>query len=299
MSHFSSKTYLSAGCLLVLILAGTMGPAAQAAEPAEIEYHEDVIYGAGGGAPLKLDWARPKQFTEPLPAIIFIHGGGWAHGDKKIHRDEAQAVAKLGYFSATIGYRLAPQHRFPAQVEDCKCAIRYLRANAEELGLDPNRIGAIGFSAGAHLVMMLATTEPEDGLEGKGGWQDRSSAIQAGVSFFGPTNLQSPYPDASRPLVEQFLNSTVQKDPDLFAKASPITYVDAGDPPLLLYQGTKDKLVPFDQASQMVQALTEAGAPGRVEFLLGAGHGWGEPDRERTLKESIRFILRHSKKSTE
>ena len=280
-------------CLAVTYMASS----ARAGEPVDIEYHEDVIYGAGDGEPLRLDWARPKKFDKPLTAIVYIHGGGWALGDKKGHRDEIKKAAREGFFSATVGYRLAPAHRFPAQVEDCKCAIRYLRANADELGLDREKIGAIGFSAGAHLVMMLATMDAEDGLEGKGGWPDWSSKIQAGVSFFGPTNLQSEFPERSQPLVNQFLDGTVESKPDAFRLASPITYVNAGDAPLLMYQGTKDILVPHDQAFQMIEALTAAGVPGRVEFLLGQGHGWRDPEAARTFAGAIDFIVEQTSKS--
>ncbi|QDU45551.1 Carboxylesterase NlhH [Symmachiella dynata] len=283
----------TAVCLAMTCMTHTV----HAEEPAEIEYHEDVIYGVGGDEQLKLDWARPKKFDKPLTAIIYIHGGGWTFGNKNGHRDEIQKAAREGYFSATIGYRLAPAHRFPAQIEDCKCAIRFLRANADQLGLDREKIGAIGFSAGAHLVMMLATMDDEDGLEGKGGWFGWSSKIQAGVSFFGPTNLQSEFPESSNKLVVQFLNGTAAQQPEAYRLASPITYVNAGDPPLLLYQGTKDTLVPHDQALQMVEALTAVEVPGRVEFLIGQGHGWRGPEAERTFQAAIDFIAEQTNKT--
>ncbi len=205
--HLTAATFTF---LAVALLCNTV----LAEEKAEIEYHEDVIYGAGDGEPLYLDWARPKKIDDKLTAIVYIHGGGWAAGNKSTHRDEVKAAAERGYFSASVGYRFAPEHRFPAAVEDCKCAIRWMRANADELGVDRQRIGGIGFSAGAHLVLMLSTMDPEDGLEGKGGWPDWSSKLQAGVSFYGPTNLLSQYPDRSRVIVENFMGGPLKEKQD-------------------------------------------------------------------------------------
>ena len=278
-----------------LILAVTVICDTALAEKSKgIEYHEDVVYGEGAGEPLRLDWARPKQFNNKLTSIVYIHGGGWRQGDKSALRNAVKDAAKNGFFSATIGYRFAPKHRFPAAVEDVKCAIRWMRANADEIGLDREKIGAIGFSAGAHLVLMLSTMDPQDGLEGKGGWHDWSSKVQAGVSFYGPTNLLAEYPDRSRQIVENFIGGTEAEKKEAYRLASPITYVNPGDAPLLLYQGTKDGLVPFNQATQMVDALTEAGIPGRVEFLIGANHGWRGYERQRTRGDAVRFIVEHT-----
>lgn len=268
-------------------------------EAVELDQQQDVVYGTGGGEDLLLDWARPKQFEGKLPAIIYIHGGGWAGGNKNIHRGHMEAAARRGYFSATIGYRLAPKHKFPAQVNDCKCAIRWLRAHADELHLDPERIGTVGFSAGAHLVMMLGTMDPDDGLEGDGGWADQSSKVQAVVSFAGPVNLQSELPEISQKILRDFIGGTQAEKPEAHRLASPITYVNAGDAPMLLYQGTKDPLVPYDQAIEMVRAMEKAGVPGRVEMLIGAGHGWGGYEHDRSLDASIKFLAEHLKAKTQ
>ena len=116
--------------------------------PADVEFSRDVVYGKAGGQDLKLDLARPKKADHALPCILVIHGGGWGAGNKEQHDDITWLLARRGYVAATVGYRLAPAHPFPAQVEDVKCAVRFLRANAGKYGIDPDRFGAVGFSAG-------------------------------------------------------------------------------------------------------------------------------------------------------
>src|SRR5262249_14964593 len=129
------------------------------AEKYEVELKEDIEYGTGGGEKLKLHLAKPKGTTAPVPGIVYIHGGGWRAGNKNMHKVMIKEAAADGFVAVSVGYRFTPKHRFPAQIEDCKCAVRWMRAHADELGLDPNHIGAIGFSAGAHLSLMLGTMD--------------------------------------------------------------------------------------------------------------------------------------------
>lgn len=283
----------------VMVLHGAYGhtsaPAAEtsaAAKKFEYEQQKDVVYGKGGGEELRLDLAKPKGLTEPAPAIVVIHGGGWAGGSKDdpIHTVLATEAAERGYVAININYRLAPQHRFPAQIEDCKCAVRWLRAHAKELQVDPTRIGAVGGSAGGHLVMMLGTMDAGDGLEGDGGWSDQSSKVQAVVSFFGPVNLIGDFPAISLQILDNFLGGDMKAKAADYRRASPLTYVNAGDAPMLLFQGTKDPLVPYDQAFQMVSSLDKAGVAARAEILVGAAHGWGDPDLARTKRETYEFF---------
>lgn len=267
----------------------------------EIELQEDVQYGTGAGEPLTMHLAKPKGLSAPAPCVVFIHGGGWMFGDKKMHLPEIKAAAADGFVSATIGYRFAPKHRFPAQVEDAKCAIRYLRAHATEIGLDPQKIAAVGFSAGAHLSMMLGVMDSSDGLEGEGGCADQSSKVQCVVSFFGPTNLTNTDINSTvardildeksiRNILENFVGGKPEEHLDTLKTASPLTYVNAGDAPILMFQGTKDNLVPYDQAFEMATALSKAGIPGRVELMLGHRHGWAGDELTRTRKVSYDFI---------
>lgn len=282
------------------VLWGVSASVARAESPS-IEYRENVEYGTGGGQKLTLHLARPTKTDGPAPGLVWIHGGGWMGGDKNFFKGMIKQSAEQGYVSVTVGYRFAPKHPFPAQVEDVKCAIRWLRAHASELGLDPNRIGAVGMSAGAHLSMMLGVMDTADGLEGDGGWSDQSSKVQAVVSYFGPVNLAFLDLEATparkylkeetiRAILSAFVGGKPEEHVDQLKLASPLTYVTAGDAPMLLFQGTTDDLVPYDQAFQMVTALTDVGVPGRAELILGKGHGWMGPEFARTQKVTFDFF---------
>jgi acetyl esterase/lipase len=261
----------------------------------KVTIENDLVYGNVAGEELKLDSVKPTGKYATAPALVLIHGGGWQAGDKGEFVPFAVEAAMHGYVCITINYRHAPKHHFPAQVEDAKCAVRWLRSEADELNIDPQRIGAVGGSAGAHLAMMLGVLDEADGLEGDGGHADQSSKVQVVVSLAGPTNLLGEYPPLSREIVKKFIGGTKEERTDTYRQASPITYVNAGDAPMLLYQGTNDVLVPWDQATQMAAALTKAGVSGRVELLLGVNHGWGGKDLERTVSDALNFLDLHLK----
>lgn len=260
--------------------------------PDDVRFDDDVVYGKGGDVDLTLDLARPKEAKGTSHCILIIHGGGWAAGQKESHDDMTWEFARRGWVAASVGYRLAPKHPFPAQVEDVKCAVRFLRAHAEEYGIDPKKIGAMGFSAGAHLSMMLGVMGKDDGLEGDGGWADQSSQVQAVVSFFGPADmLAEDLPAQSKDILRHWIGGAASDMAEEYREASPLTYVSPGDAPMLLLQGTKDPLIPHTQAYVMVEALTQAGVPGRVELLIGAGHGWGDPvELKRSLEVTCAFF---------
>lgn len=301
-----SLTAFSLACA-AMILAGAapLATAQLTAHSSEVEssavahsvrWTPDIAYGKGGEVDLQLNLARPAAPGEaPHPAIVIIHGGAWRAGHRRMHDELARELAKRGYVAATVSYRFCPEHIFPAQVEDVKCAVRYLRAHAAEYDLDPERIGAIGFSAGAHLSMMLGTLDPADGLEGEGGWADQNSKVQAVVSFFGPADFITDFPGESSRLVLEFLGGTAEEVPDAYRRASPLAHVDSGDAPMLLFHGTRDNLVRWTQSTAMAEALTNAGVPGRVELLIGRGHGWMGPELIRTLEAAVAFFDEHLK----
>ncbi|MFM9118441.1 MAG: prolyl oligopeptidase family serine peptidase, partial [Planctomycetota bacterium] len=180
---------------------------------------------------------------------------------------------------------------FPAQIDDVKGGVRSLRAQAQRYGSDPRRFGVIGFSAGGHLAMMLGVMGPEDGLEGEGGWPEENSQVQAVVSFFGPTDLAADdLPPVSQGLVKDFLGGTMAERAEIYRRASPVSYASKGDAPLLIFQGTRDPLVPHTQAFRMTDAMTRANVPGRVELLLNANHGWAGEQLNHTVEQSFKFF---------
>lgn len=280
--------------MLAVVLCFSSVVAAQPKAPADVAFERDVVYGKAGEVELKLNMARPVKHDEnakPLPVIVVIHGGGWAAGNREAHNDLTWRFAQRGFLSVTLSYRFAPKFPFPAQVEDVKCAVRYLRAHAKKLNINPDKIGAVGFSAGAHLSMMLATMDAGDGLEGDGGHKDQASKVQAAVSFVGPTDFTvDDLPAATNGIIKNWLGGDTKEKAEAAKLASPITYVNKGDGPILLFQGTVDPLVPNTQAYRMAEAMTKAGVKGRVELIIGGGHGWGGKDMEHTIQEMDEFF---------
>jgi acetyl esterase/lipase len=271
------------GSLSALRIAGTVALwmlplAVQGQEAgAAIRTENGIIFGKGGATELKLDLAMPREGEGPFPAIICIHGGGWIGGERQKMRGTIEVLARRGYVAISPDYRLAPQDRFPAQIEDCKAAVRWLRANAEKYHVNPRRIGAFGFSAGAHLASLLGVTSKDDGLEGEGGNAEQSSAVQAVVSFFGPTDFTQPV--WSKEVREQhlvpFLGGTTEEKADVYRRASPLTYAGKNSPPFLFVHGTADAIVPIQQSEAMVKKLRQADVPARLIAVEGEGHGWG------------------------
>jgi acetyl esterase/lipase len=304
--HLSETPVVNRILFATALSIGVIFSAVRAAEPlatatttaaSDIDFAANVVYGKGGDIDLHLDIARPADQNKPAPCVVLIHGGGWRMGDKAMHVMQVKRLAEQGYVAATVQYRLCPRYRFPSQVEDVKCAVRYLRAHADEYGIDKDRIGAVGFSAGAHLAMMLGAMDQSDGLEGEGGWPEESSKVQAVVSYFGPTDFRTgPVPERAAPLLNDFIGGTrEERQSDWFA-ASPANYINSGDPPMLLFQGTNDSLVPYTQAMQMANEMAAAGVPGRVELIMKMGHGWGGPELERTEQATYEFLDQHLRK---
>jgi acetyl esterase/lipase len=195
-------------------------------------------------------------------------------------------------------YRLAPADRFPAQVEDCKAAVRWLRANAATYHVNPDRIGAMGLSAGGHLACMLGVTDRKDGLEGAGGNPEQSSRVQAVVSFFGPTDLRSPgfSKEAQANHLVPLLGGTVVEKAEAYRKASPVEYVHKDPPPFLFLHGGDDTVVPAHQSRQLAERLRQAGGKARVVIFPGEGHGWRGDNLLRSIEQMTTFFDDNLKK---
>jgi len=281
---------------VVVVALAALSVPARAADPLKFVTEYDVAYTKAGDTELKLDMSRPAEGDGPFPAVLVIHGGAWRGGNKDSNRRILNEFAKRGYVAISPQYRFCPKEVFPAQVYDVKAAVRWLRSHAKEYKIDPEHIGAMGFSAGGHLSLMLGVTGPDDGLEGEVTADAPSSRVQAVVNYFGPTDLAATdMPDVTKPLVRDFLGGTPEDKPEAAAKASPLTFVSKDDAPILTFQGTKDPLVPYNQATKLTDALTNAGVAGRVELLIGAGHGWQGDDLTRTGNETYEFLDKYLK----
>ena len=273
------------------LLALVAVPAPSRAEEPKVTNAYDVVYTKAGGSDLKLDVSRPSVGDGPFPAVFVIHGGAWRGGNKESNRGLLETFAKRGYVAVSPQYRFCPKETFPAQVHDVKAAVRWLKGHAKEYKVDVDHVGAVGFSAGGHLSLMLGLTGPSDGLEGEVAKGAPDSKIHAVVNYFGPTDLAAKdIPEVTKPLIKDFIGGTPDEKPKEMAQASPLTFVSKGDAPILTFQGTKDPLVPHTQATKLADALTAAGVPGRVELLVGAGHGWGGDDLKRTIAEMDAFF---------
>jgi acetyl esterase/lipase len=275
---------------------GQMVPVQLAEVPKDIQLDRDIVFATMGGHELKLDIAYPKAGKGKIPAVIYIHGGGWSMGDKD--PNQALIYAKNGFAGIAIQYRLSGVALFPAAVHDCKAAIRWVRANAEKYGIDPDRIGIMGESAGGHLVALLGTSGGDKFLEGDGPYGEYSSRVQAVVDNFGPIDLMnlketpSPMdPTATSGPITAWLGKPAKDVPELAKKANPITYLDAGDPPVLMMHGDKDSLVPFQQSELFYAALTKAGVKSKLVQVKNAGHGFSPDPQGATISPGADEIV--------
>ena len=237
-----------------------------------------VTYAKYGNRTLEMDIYRPKQAWGKLPAVVCIHGGGWAKGNRSSHGKIAQAVAARGYVAATISYRLSGEAPFPAAIHDCKAAVRFLRANATKFGIDAENIGAIGLSAGGHLTALLAASGGVDELEGEGGNSNFNSSIQAAIPMGAQTDFLS---ERTRNISKmedrgkiwrQFLGGALEDNPATYRLASPLIHLDKKDPPCWFITGETDD--PSTHANGYRDRLSQLGIQSGLTVIKDAPHGF-------------------------
>ena len=246
--------------------------------PAGVVVHRDMAYVSGGHPRQALDLYLP-DLGHAMPLIVWIHGGAFRMGGKE---DRVPLeMLEQGYAIASLNYRLSQHALFPAQIEDCKAAVRWLRAHADTYGLDLLRFASWGESAGGHLAAMLGTAGHERSFE-VGEQLDRSSCVQAVLDFFGPTDFlqmdaqrlpEGMVHDAADSPESQLVGGPIQERPAKVARANPVTYVTPEAPPFLIVHGDRDPLVPYGQSLLLVDALRAAGVPVTFYTVVGAGHG--------------------------
>jgi acetyl esterase/lipase len=262
--------------------------------PKGAKFLGDLAYVEHGHERNRLDLYLPEKAEGRLPLVVWIHGGGWQAGSKE--GCPAVFLVAKGYAVASINYRLSQHAVFPAQIEDCKAAIRWLRANAVKYHIDSDHIGVWGASAGGHLVALLGATAKAKELEGKGGNADQSSRVQCVVDFFGPTDFVQWDPDFNKPvytMITNLLGGRADANRAKARAASPLFYVDKDSAPLLIVHGDKDPLVPLKQSEELVEAMNKAGVEARLIVIKGGGHGGAGFDTYENRKLIEEFFAKH------
>jgi acetyl esterase/lipase len=282
-------------CILSLFLSSALPSVAQSQSPtpiatpppppADLEVTSGIETGRGGDTILHAEVIRLKNRT-PTRAVIYVHGGGWAGGDYISDAPRAYFLAQAGYLVASIEYRLSTAAKWPAQIEDCKLGVRWLRANAKQYNIDPDHIGIYGHSAGGNLVACMGTMD-EPQFEGHGGYDGVSSKVQAVLDAAGPVDFRagnfsdgSQYVSASQKdkdagMLLLLFGAPFAKLPDTYKDASPISHVRAGDPPFFIAHGEKDPIVSTDQATTFAATLEKVGVPVQLLIVKNGNHGLG------------------------
>lgn len=219
---------------------------------------------------------------KPLPLVIFIHGGAWREGNKRDGAGIVSQLAATGKFAgASIAYRFSQEQPWPAQIHDCKAAVRFLRSKSKEFGLDPDHFAVSGMSAGGHLALLIGLDGDTRTLEGaEGPVPKESSKVSCVLNWFGPVDfLSMDWPERLRKTpndnpLDELLGKPAATHPELARAASPLSYITAGDPPVFTAHGTNDPLVPYKQALELEEGLKKAKVPGYLTTMEGAGHGF-------------------------
>lgn len=294
--------------VLALAIVGVMGqtddvrwPATVTAAPAG--RMTSYTYCTPGGVALPMDVYEPPTRTarRPAPAVLYVHGGGWIMGDRmsqglgaRLAANDAALFPPLratltarGFVVASIDYRLPPLYPWPAPIEDAKCAVRFLRAHAAALRIDPAHIGAWGSSAGGHLVALMGTAGPAAGFDG-GQYRDESNRLQAVVDLFGPADLTRT--NDSDALARAIIQLVLGSSPRVRRAASPVTYVGSHDPPFLIVQGTQDTMIPQRQSRELAQRLRAVGVPVTLVLVKHTGHGLNTPGEQPSATALVRMV---------
>lgn len=263
-----------------------------------VEVTRDIEYARVGTHRLLLDVHLPTSKRKPQ-LIVWVHGGAWRSGSKD--RVPVEGLLNHGFAIASVDYRLSPVAKFPAQVHDCKAAIRFLRANADKYGYDATRIGIAGSSAGGHLVAEIGVTNGHKGLEGTVGVHgDQSSDVHAIVDYYGPTNFHTilkqstPHGLSVRvPALQLLLGGQPGEKRELATLASPVFHVDSQDPPLLLIHGDQDPQVPINQSHELHARYKALKLTVRFETIHGGRHGGPEFYDRKRIELVAEFFRKH------
>ncbi len=278
------------------LLAGALALIACLTAMAAVAGEVDVTYGETyverDSGPVKADIYLPRG-EGPFPGVLVVHGGAWRMGNRAQLGGVAQLLAQHGFTAVAISYRLAPQYKFPAQIDDCKSAVRWMRTNAAKWKIDPNRIGGFGYSAGAHLVALLGSTGPDDGLEGVADVANLpSTRLQAVAAGGAPCDFRIIPPGED--FLAFWLGGNRGQAPEQYRLASPATFVTADDPPFFFFHGETDQLVPLWSPTKMSKELTAAGVSAELYVVPELGHIACCMDRT-AIDRAVAFLEQHLK----
>jgi acetyl esterase/lipase len=281
--------------LLSFLSLVALTTAAELPVPDGVTFTRDIEFSNPDNQHLQVNLAQPKG-DGPFPAIVCIHGGGFRAGKRESYDKLCLTLAQHGYVAITVTYRLAPMYQFPAAVQDCKTAVRWLRANAAKYHVDPKRIGTTGGSAGGHLVQFLGVTAGVPEFEGEG-YKDQSSAVSCVVNYYGPSDLSKSYGasvDAAE-VLPLFFGGDLSTKRREHIVGSPLYWATPDAAPTLIVHGTKDDHVAFEQATWMVDRLKACMVEVELLPLEGAGHGFKGPDAEKAEAAMLAFFDKHLK----
>jgi acetyl esterase/lipase len=269
--------------------------------PDDVEFEAGIEYANPDNQHLQLNMARPKKAMSSMPAVLCIHGGGFRAGTRQSYDGTCIKLAQHGYVAFTCTYRLAPKFQYPAAVHDVKAAVRWIRANAAKYGIDPERIGVMGGSAGGHLAQFLAVTGDVKKFDGDGGNPTVSSKVACVVNYYGPSDFTKSYGksvDAAE-VLPLWLGGNLETARQKHIESSPLNWVTPDAAPTLCIHGTKDKYVAHEQAVWMVDRLKSCGVEAELLTWQGAGHGFSGKDAQTAEQAMLAFFAKHlQKKST-
>jgi len=282
---------------LSLVLIAATSSAADPVIPESVTWQTGIEYSNPDNTHLQLNLARPKSGAGPFPAVLCIHGGGFRAGKRESYDALCLKLAERGYVAATITYRLAPEHKFPAAIYDTKAALRWLRANAKAYQINADKIGVTGGSAGGHLTQFLAVTQDVPQFEGTGGNPHQSSRVACVVNYYGPSDFTKSYGksvDAAE-VLPLWLGGDDKQEHHRHILASPLYWVTPAAAPTLLIHGTEDKYVHHEQAVWMHDKLKAADVEVTLLTLEGAGHGFKGDDAAKAERALFEFVDKHLK----
>lgn len=294
-----------------MLLTAALACSLAAAPKPAVKAVPDITYATVGKEKLQLDLVLPAG-PGPHPVVLCFHGGAWTAGNRKELTTPTvnipgltptpstevgilENLARRGFAAATVSYRLAPKAKYPAQIEDAKTAVRFLRANAKKYDLDPDRVAALGFSAGGHLALLLGTTDSTAGFDGTE-HLDQSSRVQCVIDFFGPSDmtLYAESQGLKESILTSLLGKECQTDPKCITRASPFEFASKNSAPTLFIHGTMDFVVPIVHSEKTYKKMKEAGVPVAMHKVPWKGHGWEDKDATRAAAmATMEFLNTH------